>query len=41
MRNVIAHGYFEVDVEVPWRTVRFDLSAVESAVRKLLGAAEP
>ena len=25
MRNIIAHGYFEVDLEVPWKTVRLDL----------------
>ena len=39
MRNVIAHGYFEVDVEVPWKTVRLDLPVLEEAVRRLLEAA--
>ena len=36
MRNIIAHGYFEVDLEVPWKTVRLDLPPLREQMRKLL-----
>jgi uncharacterized protein with HEPN domain len=36
MRNVIAHGYFEVDPEVPWKTVRIDLPPLRDEMRRLL-----
>lgn len=38
MRNIIAHGYFEVDLEVPWKTVRLDLPPLREQMRKLLAA---
>lgn len=40
MRNVIAHGYFEVDLEVPWKTVRLDLPPLLDEMRKLLESLE-
>lgn len=36
MRNIIAHGYFEVDLEVPWKTVRLDLPPLQQQMRALL-----
>ena len=36
MRNVIAHGYFEIDVEILWKTVRLDLPPLLDEMRKLL-----
>jgi uncharacterized protein with HEPN domain len=38
MRNIIAHGYFEVDREVPWKTVRLDLPPLREQMRSLLGS---
>lgn len=36
MRNRVIHGYFEVDYEIVWRTVRNDLPALAAAVRQAL-----
>lgn len=36
MRNAVAHGYFEVDLEVVWRTVKKDLPPLAETVRKLI-----
>jgi len=41
MRNIIAHGYFEVDLEVPWKTVRLDLRPLQQQMRSLLESDEP
>jgi uncharacterized protein with HEPN domain len=41
MRNIIAHGYFEVDLEVPWKTVRLDLPPLREQVLSLLESADP
>lgn len=41
MRNIIAHGYFEVDLEVPWKTVRLDLQPLQQQMRSLLESDEP
>src|SRR6267143_1515196 len=41
MRNIIAHGYFEVDLEVPWKTVRLDLPPLQQQMRKLIGSGLP
>jgi len=41
MRNIIAHGYFEMDLEVPWKTVRLDLQPLQQQMRSLLGTDEP
>jgi len=40
MRNIIAHGYFDVDLEVPWKTVRHDLPPLQQQMRSLLESAE-
>ena len=41
MRNIIAHGYFEVEIEVPWKTVRIDLPPLQQQMRSLLESSEP
>jgi len=40
MRNIIAHGYFEMDLEVPWKTVRLDLQPLQQQMRSLLESDE-
>lgn len=39
MRNAVAHGYFEVDLEIVWKTVKGDLPALAALIRKLLAEA--
>lgn len=36
MRNVVAHGYFEVDIEIVWKTVERDLPTFARQVRAAL-----
>lgn len=36
MRNVLAHGYFTVDLNVVWRTINNDLPGLEEKVTELL-----
>jgi len=36
MRNVLAHGYFDLEAKVVWDTATTKLDALESAVRGLL-----
>ena len=31
MRNVLAHGYFKIDLEVVWKTIETDLPKLEKA----------
>ena len=40
MRNVLAHGYFKVDLDVVWKTVERDLPLLEDQVEKALQALE-
>ena len=40
MRNIIAHGYFDVDLEVAWKTVRVDLPPLRDEMRRLLASEE-
>lgn len=35
MRNAVAHGYFRVDLEIVWKTVRNDLSGLYQQVQAL------
>lgn len=37
MRNRVTHGYFEVDVQILWRTVQGDLPVLERQIQGLLG----
>lgn len=36
MRNILAHGYFEVDLDIVWDTTKRDLPALLRHVRKAL-----
>ena len=36
MRNVLAHGYFEVDLEIVWRTIHQDLPTLHAHACALL-----
>jgi uncharacterized protein with HEPN domain len=36
MRNAVVHGYFEVDLEVVWQTVKQDLDLMRSQVVEAL-----
>jgi uncharacterized protein with HEPN domain len=36
MRNRVSHGYFEIDLDLVWRTVLIDLPVLESQMRTLL-----
>ena len=38
MRNVLAHAYFEVDLEIVWRTIRKDLPALSAQIDNALVA---
>ena len=36
MRNIVIHGYFGVDLEVIWKTVREDLPPLRAALARML-----
>ena len=36
MRNILAHGYFKVDMEVVWKTIERDLPELEAMIEVLL-----
>jgi uncharacterized protein with HEPN domain len=36
MRNLLAHGYFSVDFEIVWNTVKNDLPKMAEQVGQLL-----
>lgn len=36
MRNALAHGYFQVDIEIVWKTIRNDLPPLQLIVHTLL-----
>ena len=38
MRNVLAHGYFKIDLEIVWRTIHRDLPTLHQQIRALLVA---
>lgn len=38
MRNALAHGYFKVDLEIVWKTLRNDLPGLRRQVEDLLKA---
>ena len=35
MRNALAHGYFKVDLEIVWRTVKHDLPGLRAQLQEL------
>ncbi|MEI7745667.1 MAG: HepT-like ribonuclease domain-containing protein [Chloroflexota bacterium] len=36
MRNVLVHGYFDIDADIVWEAARRDVPALEPALRQLL-----
>ena len=36
MRNVLVHGYFEIDADIVWETTTRDLPALKAAIERLL-----
>ncbi|MEN6386524.1 MAG: DUF86 domain-containing protein [Phycisphaerales bacterium] len=36
MRNILAHGYFEVDTNVVWSVVKNDLPELKTNIQKIL-----
>lgn len=38
MRNVLVHGYFEIDTDIVWDAATREVPALRSAVERLLGA---
>ncbi|MFA6970189.1 MAG: DUF86 domain-containing protein [Gallionella sp.] len=36
MRNRVSHGYFQVDLEIVWKTIHTDLPELHAKIRKLL-----
>jgi uncharacterized protein with HEPN domain len=36
MRNAVAHGYFEVDLEIAWKTIHNDLPGLYRQVQQAL-----
>lgn len=37
MRNALSHGYFKVDFEIVWNTIRHDLPSLRRHIRAALG----
>jgi uncharacterized protein with HEPN domain len=38
MRNILVHGYFEIDTEIVWDAAMRDVPALKPAVERLLHA---
>lgn len=36
MRNAIAHGYFKVDLEIVWKTIKQDMPVLEQQIKDVL-----
>jgi uncharacterized protein with HEPN domain len=36
MRNAVAHGYFQVDLEIVWKTVQHDLAGLAAQIKQAL-----
>lgn len=36
MRNRLIHGYFDIDTDVVWRTVKTELPELASAIQRAL-----
>lgn len=41
MRNALAHGYFQIDFELVWKTVVSDIPGLESAIQTILSRNSP
>ncbi len=40
MRNVLVHGYFDIDTDIVWQAVASDVPVLKAAVLSLLGRVE-
>jgi uncharacterized protein with HEPN domain len=40
MRNVLVHGYFDIDAEIVWNAVTHDIPALKPAIQRLLATLE-
>ena len=40
MRNVLVHGYFDIDTDIVWQAVTNDVPALKPAILSLLGRVE-
>ena len=36
MRNILAHGYFEIDKEVVWNTIQSDIPTLKSHIQGII-----
>ena len=36
MRNVLAHGYFQIDLAIVWRTLENDLPELQASLREIM-----
>ena len=36
MRNILAHGYFEIDIDIVWKTIEDDLPKLKTQITELL-----
>lgn len=41
MRNALAHGYFQVDLRIVWKTLQIDLPPLQRQVEALIAALAP
>ena len=41
MRNVLVHGYFEIDTDLVWDAVTRDVPALKPAIERLLASLDP
>jgi uncharacterized protein with HEPN domain len=41
MRNVLAHGYFGVDLEIVWKTIQTDLPSLLRQVQQIKTESSP
>jgi uncharacterized protein with HEPN domain len=41
MRNVLVHGYFEVDADLVWDAATRDVPALKPAIERLIAALGP
>ncbi len=40
MRNILVHGYFDIDTDIVWEAATRDVPAIEPAVERLLKTLE-
>jgi uncharacterized protein with HEPN domain len=40
MRNILVHGYFDIDIEIVWQAAARDVPALKPSIERLLGHLE-